>query len=486
MAEITTTDLINAALSDPERVPMTLAQIVSEEVREFRASPIFRGIVEAEEYYRNRSDVQRKENDIPERSNTKIEHPFYRKLVDQKVRYLLARPWSVETEDDAYGEALGELFDATFRKKVKSLGRGAVKCGIAWLQPYISASGDLRFMRIPAHELVPLWRDAERTELDGFIRTYDQTVYVGREKTTVFHAEFWFAGGVRWFICTDGSGEYRVDADHGSEATDWVEPHFTLGEKGYNWKSVPLVWLRYDEEELPLIHYVRELIDDYNWQTSITADVLRDVAKFIFILRNYGGQDLAQFVSELRRSLAIQVEADGGVEKLQADLDIQAVMSFLDKQRRDLFDFASAVDTKDPDLGNASGTAISFRYMDLDADCADLADELQDTFRRLKPFLDTYLMARGRGDFFDKTFSISFNTDMPVNEGDVIANVNNSRELLSQRTLLSNHPWVKDVDKELEQLEAEKKKALEDYGDGLFDQELGVNGKGGDVSGGQE
>lgn len=138
----------------------------------------------------------------------------------------------------------------------------------------------------------------------------------------------------------------------------------------YNWDTVPIVWTKYNEEELPLCYFIKELIDDVNWQTSVTADVLRDIAKFIFILKNYGGQDIDQFTRELYEALAIQVEGDGGVEKLEPTLNIDAVMAFLDKNRRDLFDYGSGVDTKDPDLGNASGTAINFRYMDLDTDCA--------------------------------------------------------------------------------------------------------------------
>ena len=477
----TQTELVSAALSGPANAPMTLAQIVSEEIREFLRSPQYRELLEADAYYRNRSDVQRKTNDIKERSNARIEHPIYRKLVDQKVRYLLARPWAVETEDKAYGEALETLFDAAFRRKIKSLGRGAVKSGVAWLQPYIGEAGELCFLRIPAHELVPLWKDTERSELDGFIRFYPQVVYVGRDKRVIHRAEYWFSGGVRWFLCTDGSGEYRVDTGHGTEAGGWTEPHFTLGGRGYNWERPPLVWLRYNEEELSLCHYVRDLIDDYNWQTSVTADVLRDVAKFVYILKNYGGADLDEFVRDLRQCLAVKVEGDGGVDKLQADLDVSAVMSFLDAERRDLFDFASAVDTKDPELGNASGSAIGFRYMDLDADCADLADELQDTFRRLKPFLDTWLQATGAGDFSDSTFSIAFNMDLPVNETDIIANVNASAGLLSRRTLLENHPWVKDVDGELEAVEAEKRQELERYGAGLFDD----HGGGGGLNGGE-
>ena len=103
-----------------------------------------------------------------------------------------------------------------------------------------------------------------------------------------------------------------------------------------------------------------------NWQNSVTADVLRDVAKFIYILKNYGGQDLAEFLKDLKEHMAIKVSTDGGVDKLQADLNIDAVMAFLDNERRDIYDFAAAVDTKDPDLGNASGNAITFPDMPLD------------------------------------------------------------------------------------------------------------------------
>ena len=243
---------------------------------------------------------------------------------------------------------------------------------------------------------------------------------------------------------------------------------------------MPLIWLRYNEEELPLLRFIKELVDDYNWQTSVTADVLRDIAKFIYVLRNYGGEDLGQFLVELKKHLAIRVDGDGGVDKLQADINVDAVLSFLDKQRRDLYDFASAVDTKDPDLGNASGKAIGFRYMDLDADCADLGAELQAAFLRMKPFLDTWLQMKGVGDFRSETFDIQFNMDMPVDETEIIANINSSASLLSKRTLLENHPWVKDVDAELAAIKKQREQEMKDYGKDLFSDDDAGGDPGGD------
>ena len=98
MAELSVMDRINMILSDPEKATMTLAQIVSEEIREFKASPEYAIMLEAESYYRNRSDVQRKTVDVANRSNTKIEHPILKKLVDLKANYLLSKPWTGDTK----------------------------------------------------------------------------------------------------------------------------------------------------------------------------------------------------------------------------------------------------------------------------------------------------------------------------------------------------------------------------------------------------
>lgn len=478
MAEITVMERINMVLADPDKATMSLAQIVSEEIRDFKASPQFHDIIQAEHYYRNRTDVQNKTNDVANRTNTRIEHPILKKLVDQKTNFLLSKPWTVDTENATYGAALNNVFDATFRRKIKSLGKGSIKSGIAWLQPYFD--GDkLAFMRIPSCELIPLWEDAERTKLDAFIRFYDQVIYTGTRKHIITHAEFWWTGGVKWFktdaFAGTGSGNFYVNKEHGDESNDYTEPHFAVGDQAFNWEQVPIVWLKYNEEEIPLCYFIKDLIDDINWQTSVTADVLRDVAKFIYILRNYGGQDLAEFIKDLKQHMAIKVTADGGVDKLQADLNIDAVMAFLDKQRRDVYDFAAAVDTKDPELGNASGTAINFRYMDLSADCDSLATELKDTFQRLKLFIDVYLQATGKGDFTNDTFDIIFNMDLPVNETDVINNARNSETILSKRTILQNHPWVTDAEAELKQIDEEKKAAMEEFGEGLFDNSLGAN-----------
>ncbi|VYS75913.1 Phage portal protein, SPP1 Gp6-like [uncultured Anaerotruncus sp.] len=466
--EITINEEIKRIIETGNGERMTLPEIIAQEIKEFFASPQFAIVEEAEQYYRNRSAVQQKTTKYKNRSNTKIEHPILRKLVDQKANYLLSKPFSIESESTAYADALNLLMDGRFRQQIKSFGKGAVKSGISWLAPYFEDS-QLKWMRLPSTEVVPVWHDYEHTQLDAYIRVYSQVVYNGRNKKTITRIEWWDRQGVKkykapWPIV----GTLALEPDYDSDPGTNEFSHFEIDGKPYNWDAVPIVWCKYNEEELPLQYFIKELIDDINWQTSITADVLRDVAKFIFVLRNYGGQDIDRFTRELYEALAIEVEGDGGVDKLEPSLNMDAVMAFLEKNRRDLFDFGSGVDTKDPDLGNASGTAINFRYMDLDTDCAALGAELQGAFENMKVFLDAALAILGKGDFSKETFHVTFNADMPVNEGDVITNIRNSDGIISKHTQLANHPWVDDVEEELQRIKDEKVEEMEEFGAQMF------------------
>ena len=49
--------------------------------------------------------------------------------------YFLRKVMEKNEWNSAYGEALTKVFDQTFRRKIKSLGKGAIKSGIAWIQP---------------------------------------------------------------------------------------------------------------------------------------------------------------------------------------------------------------------------------------------------------------------------------------------------------------------------------------------------------------
>ncbi|MFV0401686.1 MAG: phage portal protein [Oscillospiraceae bacterium] len=459
--EFTETQRILLHLKTKFRSPLSDAEIVGEEITRFLASNHHERMREAEQYYLNRSAVQNKTNEIAKRSNTKIEHSILKKLIDQKVNYTFSRPFSISSDNEKYNKALNKLFDDTVRQKVKRFGRGAPKLGVGWMLPYFDGTGKMSFRVIPAANLIPFWEDPEHMELSGFLYFYTIVEYEGWASRTIIKAELWDSSGVSYY--SGYGGKFTEDPDKPGKY-----PHFIFDEQPYYWKTPPLAWCKYNDEELPLQYFLKELIDDLNWQTSTTSDVLRDVAKFIWILKNYGGEDLAEFTDNLRKYLAMKVEEDGGVDTVQPDIQVDAVLNFIDKQRRDIVDLGAGVDTKDPELGSASGKAIYFRYMDLDTDSTNLQVEMKAAFLRLKPFIDDYFVMTGQGIFHDAEFEIVFNTDMPVDETEIFTNAQAAKNIgLSMYTTLSNLPWVKDPSEELGRIKAERAETFKEQEDEL-------------------
>ncbi len=443
--EITQTQRIAVQLS--QDAPLTMEEIITREVATFQASERYREMEEAGRYYQNRTVIQRKHSDLQGRSNARIEHPIYKRLVDQKLRYLLGKPFFVSSGRERYRKVLEGLFDDGFRRRIRLLAKCAMRDGIGYLQPYIDQEGVLKFANLPACQVIPLWADSQEMVLSGYIQLEQQMVYQGKKAKLVQMAYLWDATGVQAFEEV-GSGKFAP--------VGGLQPHFYYNDMPMTWGGVPLVYVRYHDDGLPLLRYVKELIDDYNMQTSVTADALRDVAKFVYVLKNYGGEDLNQFVGELRRSLAIQVDEGGGVDKLQPEVDVAGVLSFLSKQRQDLYEFSAAVDTRELGSSAESAKAISFRYMDLDGDCRDLAGGMDAMFVHLKPFIDTWFSALTEGDFQEDSFRVLFDMHLPVDESDRIDNLMACNDVLSLRTLLEQHPWVSNVDTELARLELEK------------------------------
>lgn len=101
--ELSVMDRINMILSDPEKAPMTLAQIVSEEIREFKASDQYKVMVEAEQYYRNRSAVQKKTVDVANRSNARIERPILKSWWTRRrtIFWRSPGPWTPKAKHTA-------------------------------------------------------------------------------------------------------------------------------------------------------------------------------------------------------------------------------------------------------------------------------------------------------------------------------------------------------------------------------------------------
>jgi len=458
-------------IQDGANSAMTLEQIIQAEISEWKTSEKRKWMITGDRYYRNKTDILKRERmaigaggakePVGNLANNKLVNGFIRKLVDQKVGYLLSKPLSIQTDKDEYRELLTDFFNKSMLRLIQNIGKESINKGIAWLFVYYNEKGELSFKAIPSEEIIPLWRDAAHTELDAVIRVYEIEAYEGMRRTTIQKIEWWDTDGVKRYVLQGG---LIPDVEAGDK-----ESHFKViggngEEKPMNWERVPFIAFKYNEEEQPIVELIQSLVDDYDARKSDNANNLEDLPNSIYVVKGYGGSE----AGEIRKNLSIfriikidDPEGNAGVDTISLEIDAEAYKTHMDQNRRDIYEFGRGVDTQSEKFGgDKSGIALKFLYADLDMDANIIETEFQAALEQLRWFIDVHI-ANSKGiDYSGEQVDFIFNRDIIINETEAITNVRNSVGILSDETLVANHPWTTDTQAELDRIQKQQEDDL--------------------------
>ena len=438
-----------------EQAPPSDREILADIVREFLSGEKRREMLTGQRYYENRGDILRRTHwqigkdgrRIPDETQpaSKIAHGFVRKLVDQKAQYLFGRPFTIRCENDAFSRLMARTFDQTMRARMRTLCKEAVNKGIGWLQVW-PENGEICFKLIPSEQLIPVWENGDQDRLQMVLRLIPVQQYSRGRMEKRLLVRCWDCDGVQDYFYHNG----RMEPDGEKQ------PHLTLDGKGMLLDRLPFIPFRYNEEELPLIRFIKPLIDDYDLLKSEDSDNLGETSGALMVLTNYDGTDLGEFRENLARYRAVKVSDGGGLDIMAHPVHTDSLLAHLQQDRKDLYEIGRGVDTQNESFGTASGVAMKFLYADLDLDCAGIESAFAAGFEQMVYFVALFAGLMGLGDFSDVSAEIILNRDIIISEGDAIDQCTASAGLLSKRTMLENHPWVISVEEELARLEQEK------------------------------
>ncbi|NYV63802.1 phage portal protein [Bacillus sp. Gen3] len=473
----TLTEKYNKIIEEGAKNVITDVEIIMHEVNEWEDSSLRKMMLDGQRYYENKHDIlERKKmvvgeggalQEVNNIANNKIVHGFIRKLVDQKIGYLLSLPFTIQNENKEYMDLLTEYFNKKFYRMFQNVGKEAINKGKAWIHNYYDEQGNFKFKRIPSEEIIAFWKDSERTELDYIIRSFRVNQWVGKKKETVHKVEVWDSTGVYRYVVH--KGKLIPDVEVGEYSPHLIRENGDELE-GVNWNRVPFVCFKYNDEELPILNYVKSIVDDYDKQKSDNSNNLEELPNGgIYVVKNYDGTDLGEFRRNLSVYRAVKVTEEGGLETLNLEIDTEAFKTHMEMQRKDLYELGRGVDTQSDRLGNdQSGIALRFLYADLDMDANIIETEFQAALEQLKWFIDQDIAIRTAKDYSSEEVEFIFNRDIIINESEVIENASKSTGQISDETIIANHPWVTNVQDEIQRLEKQYNRQ-EDYKDTFED-----------------
>lgn len=460
-------DGILSHLARGRKEVMTDKQFIEREISRFKQSRRRKEMLDGERYFSGKHDILfRKRTVIGEGGelvevknlpNNRIVDNQYKKMVIQKTNYLLGQPIAFQSKNTAYMDALKNLFNKRFMRLMKNVGKTALNEGICWLFPTYDENGQFVFKKFRGYEVIPGWRDADHTILEYAIRLYAMISYEGETERLVEKVEVFDESGIHYFVL-DGNSLVPEEPFHQSYFTDGVHP--------LNWSKIPLIPFRRDADETPLIRCVKSLQDGLNAILSnFQNNMEEDSRNTILILVNYDGENLGEFRRNLAQYGAVKVKtvdgAAGDLRTLEIEVNAENYKVILELFKKAIIENAMGFDAKDDRMaGQPNQMNIQSMYSDIDLDANDMETEFQAGFEELLWFCCCHLANTGVGDFEGEDVEVIFNRDILINEGEVIENIGKSVGILSDETLIANHPWVDDVRDELERKREQVKEEL--------------------------
>ena len=471
---VSESDKLKGIIEDGAKKGISHKKQLEIEIAQFKTSREREWMLIGDKYFEGEQDILTRKRkilndkgeleEVDNLPNNKRLDNQYAKLVDQKVNYLLAKPLTIKTESKEYQKALKLVLNKRFHKTFRYLGENVLNHGLSWIYPYYNELGQFTFMRLPAYEIIPFWKDNEKTILDYAVRIYPIEEWKGDKKETVEKVEIYTLEGIERYILEN---EKLIPDVEKGEFTTYLTVKTEDKVTGLNWERVPLIPFRYNNRNIPLIKRVKSLQDGINEILSdFNNNMQEDARSTILIIHNYDGQDLGQFRKNLSQYGAIKVRTtatgkDGKVETLHIKVNKDNYESILKILKKAIIENGRGYDAKDDRMSNNPNQMnIQSMYLDIDLDANGIETEFQASFEELIWFINKHIEHKKLGNFDNETVDIIFNRDILVNESEVIESINKSMDLpLESR--LEQHPYVTDPQQELDRIEKERQKELQ-------------------------
>ena len=474
---------------------------IKDKIKNFECSYEKRKMHDGEMYYRSRNKaiMDRKmliytEDDNgcpvtildPYKANNKLASGFMKLLVDQKVNYSLGKDINLKTEQS---DELWNILGMRFQSTLKQIAKESSKKAIGWGHVYIDENGMFKLIKIPSEQIIPVYSSMDDETLEIVMRYYSVVVIDEKGKTdTVNRVEVWDREKVTYYQEDKKACNYRMLSEHemyGVFGRHYPNPRLHLAKnmmygdrtertEFLAWGEIPFIPLYNNDEEMTDLEPVKNYIDVYDIVDSDFANNLEDFQDIYWILKGYNGENVGQFLDQVKRYRAIKVSEDGDARSEQQQVPYEARMVELENLESSIFKFGMGVNLNKTGDGNITNVVIKSRFANLDLKANQFEQEVEDFIFKLMYFVNRYAELTGRQPI--ELESITFNRSMMINEIELLDANTKQKGLVSEATRLSNHVWVDDVEGEIRLLEEERNNMISLLEEGE-DNELGEEGE---------
>ena len=425
--------------------------------------------------------------EIPNKSLVKVAHRYHWKLVKQKQNYVAGKPITISYEPvidkglskeqkkanknivDKFWNVLGSGFDNFLRETIVNMSN---KINAVW-HVYYDEQGNFKYCNTEPLEIIDIYDTKTQKILTDVFHNY-QVIDNKKKKRYV---EWETAQETKYFIQDineiANTEEYLLDVSRVNPEPHWITQHLFNGQlvkiKKHGWGRVPYIIIKNNEERQTDLEPIKDLIDAYDLINSNFINTIEDLKEFIYKINGYGAENLVELLERIKiMGIVRNNDATGRIETETIPFPYEARQIILKLLEEKIYEFGRGVNTNRSELiGQApSGISLEFLYTDLDLKADECISNLTEGLYQLFWFIGEHLKRLGEIpenlNVFD--FKFTFNKSRIFNTTEQI-NTLNSDKTISNKTKLEHHPFVDDIEQELQRIKDEKEEEMKQYED---------------------
>ena len=418
-------------------------------IEEFKMSDRFINAIEARKYFKGENTEINKRLQLFRNgdgaqevdifiANNKIANEFFKKIVMQENSYLLGNGVNIDEE-------IKKDFDRKFDTNFFKAGLDCLIDGVSWIYCYLDKDNKLNITNWSGTDFIPLY-DEETGEIMAGIR------YWQLDDQKPLFVQLFEADGVTTFKQVQNYLEVTKPKTNYIIKKEIVKGLSIEEEQQEGFGVLPIFPLYANNlKESSLTKALKQKLDLWDIVISDFGNNLEDSKDLYWVLTNYAGQDIGEFLAEYKKYKVIQTDSEGSAEPKTIDVPYQARETILNILKKEIFQSAMAMDTEELSNSNLTNVAIKSIMANLDLKTDDFEIQVLETLYDIVELWQNY-----SGNKQD--FEIELERRTIINDTEVVNLIYTMREDIDQETALKKNPLIspKEVKEIMERTEQEK------------------------------
>lgn len=373
---------------------------------------------------------------------------FCKSIVDNFQGYLTGIDITYTSDEDI--EGLQDILNYNdVSNEDSELLKQALIYGVAYEICYVDEDGKQRFNIIDSRDVFPIYYNTLTQDLAG-------VVY------------FWLIDN------TDVSKGYYVDVySKDGKKTYKTQSMFSslvlLDESEYFYNQIPVSVFPLNKEEVSVFDCVLTLQDAYNTLISSEVDDFEAFCDAYLVLKGLHIDADEAYKIRTHRILDLgDGNTDADAKYLTKNIADTQIENMLTNIKNNIHKISCCPDFADNAFGTASGIAMKYKLLGFENRSGAIEKQMVKALQKRLELLCSIISLTdgGEGEQTWRDIQIIFTRNIPSDMSDILTTVNGLRGLVSDKTLLSQIPFIQDVDTELEAIAEQKAQNMELYGFG--------------------